>query len=190
VSRRLAERLSAPVLPLDAYYFDLSHLPPAGRGGHNFDVPEAMDYGLFLRHLTSLREGRAIARPVYDFATHCRTAKTELVEPAPFIVADGLFLLFWEEVRRLFGTTVYVDLDDQSCLERRIFRDVHERGRTPESVILQFAETVRPNADKYVRPSRQFADLVVDGSAPIEKSVDAVSAHVARNRPRDCAAAR
>jgi uridine kinase len=190
LSRRLAERLSAPVLPLDCYYFDLSDLPPAGRGGHNFDVPEALDCPLFLEHLTSLRKGRAVSRPVYDFATHCRTAQVETIEPAPFIVADGLFLLWWEEVRRLFSTTVFVDLDDRSCLERRILRDVQERGRTPESVILQFAETVRPMGEKYVGPTRQFADLVVDGNQPLDRSMEAVLAHVNRHRRGNCAAGR
>jgi uridine kinase len=146
-----------------------------------------MDHDLFLRHLTALRAGQSIERPVYDFANHCRTSKVEVVQPGPFVVVEGLLLFSWEDVRPLFHLKVFVDLDDQSCLERRILRDVKERGRTPESVILQFVETVRPMAEKYVRPARAMADLVVNGDDSIDQSVSAVLAEL--RRQRDCAAA-
>ncbi len=188
LSRRLARLLSAAILPLDCYYFDLSHLPLEQRARHNFDVPDALDHDLFLRQLQMLHQGQDIPRPVYDFAAHSRTSKVEMVKPGRFIVVEGLFVLYWEDVRNTFGTRVFVDLDDKTCLDRRILRDVKERGRTPESVVLQFTETVRPMAEKYIRPTHTFADLVVRGDDPIEASVAAVMAHVDHNAHRRAAA--
>jgi uridine kinase len=172
------------VLPLDAYYIDLAHLPLEQRAQSNFDVPTALDHDLFLAHLTALAAGREIARPIYDFATHSRTAATELVAPARFIIVEGLFVLYWEDVRQLFGTKVFVDLDDRTCLDRRILRDVKERGRTPESVLWQFGDTVRPMCDKYIRPTHQFADVVVRGDDALDHSVSAVMAHLDQHAHR------
>jgi uridine kinase len=188
LSRRLAKLLSAAILPLDCYYFDLSHQPLEERARHNFDEPSALDHDLFLEHLQALNRGERIARPVYDFATHSRTRDTEIVEPGRFIIVEGLFVLYWEDVRQTFGTRVFVDLDDKTCLDRRILRDVKERGRTPESVMWQFTETVRPMAEKYIRPTHQFADVVVCGDDPIEASVTAVMAQVDRNNQHRAAA--
>ncbi len=178
LSRRLSVLLAAPVLPLDGYYLDLSHLPPAERMQCNFDLPEVLDHDLFVRHLTALGQGHPISRPVYDFATHLRTGRLQAVSPAVVILVEGLLLLHWEEVRNLLSLRVYVDLDDQSCLERRLLRDGKERGRSPESVRRQYAETVRPMAEKYVYPTRSFADLVVRGDAPLEDSAAAVMARL------------
>jgi uridine kinase len=188
LSRRLASVLAARVLPLDAYYIDLAHLPLEQRAQSNFDVPTMLDHDLFLAHLTALALGREIARPVYDFATHTRSAATELLAPARFIIVEGLFLLYWEDVRQLLGTSVFVDLDDKTCLERRVFRDVQERGRTPESVIWQFGETVRPMCKQHIRPTQKFADVVVRGDDPIDRSVAAVMAHIGKHAQRSCEA--
>jgi uridine kinase len=181
LTRQLSRLLSATVLPLDSYYRDLSHLPLEERACQNFDTPEAIDHQLFAEHLEALAAGREIRRPVYDFATHSRTGQTETVRPERYIIVEGLFVLYWEDVRRMLTTKVFVDLDDRACLDRRILRDVKERGRTPESVILQFSETVRPMAEKYIRPTRAFADVAVCGDDPLEASVAAVVAHVERN---------
>jgi uridine kinase len=181
LSRRLASRLNASLLPLDCYYFDLSNRTMEERARFNFDEPSALDHDLFLAQLQDLASGRAIDRPVYDFATHSRTAMIEKVPRGRFIIVEGLFVLHWEDVREVFGTKVFVDLEDEPCLERRIYRDVRERGRTRESVIRQVKETVEPMAALYIRPTRLEADLVVRGDAPIEASVAEVMAHVQRH---------
>lgn len=180
----LAERLSvllpAPVLALDNYYLDYSERPLNERAQLNFDIPESLDHDLFRAHVLALSRGEEIARPVYDFTSHTRTRATKPVKPGPFVIVEGLFVLHWEDVRSLLDTRVFVDLDDRTCLGRRIFRDVNERGRTPESVIIQFSQMVRPMAEKYVRPTRSFADVVVFGDDPIDASVAVVMAHVDR----------
>lgn len=180
LSRHLAAQLPAIVLPLDCYYLDLSDRPIEERAKFNFDEPCALDHDLFLHQLLALTKGKEIERPVYDFSIHTRIRRTELVKPGRFIVVEGLFVLYWEDVRALFGTKVFVDLPDGPCLERRIVRDVRERGRTPESVRRQFAQTVQPMADLHVRPTRTFADLTLAGDNQIQKSVDTVLAHIHR----------
>ena len=180
LTRHLSRLLSAAVLPLDCYYFDLSHLPLDERARHNFDVPNALDHDLFLFHLKGLRAGRAIERPVYDFSCHARTRKVEIIHPGRYIIVEGLFVLYWEDVRQQLGTKVFVDLDDQACLERRIERDVRERGRTAASVTAQFNQTVRPMAERYIRPTHASADLIVCGDDPIDASVATVMAHIDR----------
>jgi uridine kinase len=171
LARQLAARLQAAILPLDGYYHDLSALPLAERAAFNFDDPAALDHELFVEHLRTLKEGREIRRPVYDFSIHARTGRFETVRPGGFLVAEGLFLLYWEDVRPLLQAKIYVDLGDAACLERRIVRDVRERGRTPDSVRRQYEETVRPMAESYVRPTRAYADLVMGGNDPLEVSV-------------------
>ena len=174
----LAARLPAVVLPLDCYYLDLSDRPLAERARFNFDKPSALDHDLFFHHIQGLSEGRIVERPVYDFVTHTRTKSVQPMEPGGFIVVEGLFVLYWQDVRSLFQTKVYVDLPDEPCLERRILRDVRERGRTPESVRRQFAETVQPMAARFVHPTIANADLVIAGDNPIQQSVDLVVAHI------------
>lgn len=184
LARNLAAQLQATVLPLDCYYLDLSERPLEERARFNFDEPSALDHGLFLQDLMALAGGRDIDRPVYDFSIHTRIARTERISPGRFIIVEGLFVLGWDDVRGLFGTKVFVDLPDRLCLERRIDRDVRERGRTPESVRRQFAETVQPMAELHVRPTRKHADLVIAGDNPIRDSVDAVLSHIDRERTR------
>lgn len=180
LAKHLASLLPAAVLPLDCYYIDLSDRPLEERPRFNFDEPAALDHNLFLQHIHALKQGQEIERPVYDFTTHSRTSKVDAVKPHEFIIIEGLFVLYWQDVRSLFETKVFVDLPDDLCLQRRILRDVNERGRTPESVLRQFAETVKPMAELHVRPTRAFADLVVAGDDQILKSVKSVMEHVKR----------
>jgi uridine kinase len=180
LARHLAGALSATLLQLDSYYHDLSRIAPDARARVNFDKPDALDHDLFHEQLTSLSMGHAIEKPIYDFATHSRTGETELVRPAEFIVIEGLFILWWQDIRSLLDTRIYVDLEDKLCLERRISRDTVERGRTPESVRLQYIETVRPMALQYVLPSRQFAHVVVPGDIPKGRALTRVLVQMQR----------
>lgn len=174
LAQSLAAALSAPVLALDSYYIDLAHLPFEKRGGTNFDEPASLDYELILHHAGELAEGRPVDRPIYDFARHTRTADVERIGPAEFVIMEGLLTLHWPELRRMFGVRVFIDVPDDIGFERRSRRDVVERGRTPESVLIQYDRTVRPMASLYVMPTRRFADVVVSGEDPVEVSARAV----------------
>lgn len=174
---------AAPVVPLDAYYRDDPDDVPAVRAARNFDAPEALEAALLFTHLERLRSGRAAERPTYDFRTHQRTAGTVLVRPAPYVVVEGLLALHWPVVRALCATKIFMTIDERLALARRIARDTSTRGRTEDSVRRQWSETVHPMFRRYVEPTRRFADLTVDGAAPVEASVAAVLAFV---RPDSC----
>ncbi len=177
LSKALSHELCCSVLPLDCYYRDLSDIPLDARAGHNFDVPSALDERLFIEHVRQLSAGRTIERPIYDFTRHARVPHCDSFAAGPYLIIEGLFALYWEEVRNLSATKIFVDAPDSVCLERRIVRDVRERGRTPASVVEQFTATVLPMAELYVRPTRQFADLVLSGEQPLQLSTQAVLAH-------------
>src|SRR5450631_1746879 len=181
LAHHLSQRLQAPVLPLDHYYRDLSHLPLEERARSNFDDPAALEHELLIEQVAHLFEGRAIEIPTYDFSVHTRTGETQSFQPAPFVIVEGLFTLHWPELRRLLGTRVFVNMTDDICLQRRQDRDVRERGRTPESVVEQFRMTVAPMAELYVRPTRAHAHVLVFGATPVEDEVERVLEHVRQN---------
>ena len=174
----VADALQCPVLLLDSYYRDLSRLSPPLRARVNFDEPTALDHQLLISQVESLSHGRPVKRPVYDFATHTRKPQTEPFWASEFLIVEGLFALYWPELRQLARTKIFVEAPNLLCLRRRTVRDIAERGRTEESVISQFRETVQPMAELYVRPTSKFADLVVSGEQSLSRSVDAVLRHV------------
>jgi len=178
LARALSLALGGPVISLDSYYRELAHLPLDERAQANFDEPDAIEHDLLLEHLSALAGGRGVETPVYDFTRHLRTGETETVPAADFGVLEGLWALYWEDVRGLLGTKVYVHTSDEVCFERRLARDLRERGRSAESVAAQYAATVRPMAQRYVLPTRQFADVMVSGVQPVADSVKAVRARL------------
>jgi uridine kinase len=175
----LARQLHGVHFPLDHYYRDLGHLPSAERFRQNFDDPELIEAALLARHVAALARGEAIDRPLYDFSTHTRIAsKTERIAPAAFLFVEGLFALYYPELLPLYNLRIYVDTPDALCFERRLKRDTLERGRTPESVRLQYEATVRPSSLQFVRPSATHADLIIDGCDALEAKVEQVLAEL------------
>jgi uridine kinase len=178
LARVVAHLLCAPVISLDSFYGDLKHVSLQQRHSMNFDIPEALDRDLLLHHLVLLGRGFQVPIPVYDFATHTRTISTSMVKAEPFAVVEGLFALYWQDIRALFGTRVFLAAPGKICLSRRLERDMRERGRSPESVERQYHETVAPMARKYVLPTRWFADVVVSGTDDLDGNVACVLSHV------------
>ncbi len=148
-------------IPHDAYYHDLSHLPPEERAKRNFDHPDALDTALLIEHLKALREGRAVEIPIYDFATHTRRPETRRVEPRPIIVVEGILIFVEPALRDLMDIKIFVDTDADIRFIRRLVRDIQERGRTMESVIRQYLETVRLMHLEFVEPSKRYADIII-----------------------------
>ncbi len=168
LARWLAARLAAPVLNLDHYYIDLAHLPLEERAKTNFDEPAAVDHQAILHDVAALARGEPVAAPLYDFATHARARGGERIVPSGLVVIEGLFALYWPELREHYFVKLFVDASDELCLARRLERDTRERGRTPESVLAQFEATVKPGADRFIRPTRAFAHLVLSGEEELE----------------------
>lgn len=170
----IAEEKALAILPLDSYNRDHSDLSLADRAKINFDHPDAFEHDLYLKHLALLKQGEAVDIPVYDFSTHSRTTEVERIEPAELIIGEGHLLFVIPEVVREFELRIFISAPEELRLKRRLERDVSERGRTPESIRSQFASTVSPMHDKYIEPSSSLADLILDGSAPIEESLEKV----------------
>ena len=167
LARALGQILpGAALLPLDAYYRDLSELSPQARAASNFDAPAALDFPLLLAQLQALARGRAVEHPRYDFTTHTRRPDTQHLFPPAYLLVEGLFALYWPEIRALYQLAVFVEAPHQLCLQRRLQRDVAERGRIPQTVRHQYQSHVRPMAEKYILPTRRHATLSVDGAAP------------------------
>lgn len=178
LSQHIAKKLDAAMFHLDSYYKELDHMSLVQRAHWNFDAPEALDTELLFRDVQELHKGNAIQKPIYDFTTHSRVKETEYLAPRKYIIIEGLFALYWDEITKLLGTKVFVDLGEDICLERRIERDIRERGRTRESVLEQYHSTVLPMAKRYVHPTRANADIVVTGNDDIENEVAVVLQHV------------
>jgi uridine kinase len=166
----LAQRLPASVLPLDAYYFPLDHLSLEERSRKNFDDPSSLDEALLAAHLAALRGGSAVNRPVYDFTRHTRAAECVRLEPHGYLLIEGLFTLYWERVRGLLSASIFITAPDGVCLDRRLDRDQRERGRTAQSVVSQYQTTVSPMRSLFVDPTSRYADLVLDGTHPVEQN--------------------
>lgn len=159
------------VLSVDSYYHDLSELRPLERARRNFDTPDAIDLGLLKTQLKTLLVGGEVQKPMYDFATHTRIPATERIGPTYLILIEGLFVLYWEEIRHLLNTGIFVGVSPDLALSRRMQRDVNERGRSSSSVLAQYKSTVEPMNSKYVLPSAAYADIVVSGGQPIENCI-------------------
>jgi uridine kinase len=177
IARGVVRRLTPPgaaLISIDSYYRGLVSSAPEDIERHNFDDPSALDSDLLFHHLREIAAGRAVDIPIYDFTTHKRTPDVERVDPVSYVVVEGLFPLYWDEVRSLLRTKVFVEVPHSICLERRLRRDVVERGRPREEVIRRYNEMARPMYEKYVLPSRRYANFVVDGERSAEESVEAV----------------
>lgn len=150
------------ILSQDHYYKDLSYLSKEERDRVNFDSPDSIDDALLFEHLTLLLQGKSIQRPTYDFKTHTRPAGQNVtVEPKGTIFLDGIFALAFEEIRKLIDLKIFMEVGDDLRFIRRLQRDTQQRGRSVESVIKQYIETVRPMNIQHIEPTKKYADLVV-----------------------------
>jgi uridine kinase len=175
LSRQLARQLpGTSIVSLDSYYRGMAEIPLEERKKVNFDHPDALDWELLHEHLQDIAAGRPFDEPVYSFADYARAEETKLIQPSEFIIVEGLFVLYWPELRNSLDTKVYVQTDAGICFDRRLRRDVAERGRTPELVREQYERTVRPGAERFVIPTMKHADIVVSGEEPLAASTTAV----------------
>lgn len=156
----------AAVVELDSYYRCQAHKTFAERLATNYDHPDAFEFELLVKHLISLKEGRAVDSPVYNFAEHTRSTDRQThVHPRPVIIVEGILALAVPALCELLDFRIFVDAPDDLRLSRRLDRDVRERGRAPEQVLSHWSTTVQPMYLQYCSPSRAGADLIFDGSA-------------------------
>jgi uridine kinase len=164
VARAILDRVGADhiaVIPHDAYYKDLTDLAPTLRAQINFDHPDSLETALLIEHLQQLRKGVSIDLPVYNFKTHTRTPQTIRIDPKPVVMVEGILIFMEPVLRELLDIKIFVDTDADIRFIRRLQRDIAERGRTSESVIRQYLDTVRPMHLEFVEPSKRYADVII-----------------------------
>ncbi len=162
----------------DAYYKDLSGLPPIQRAEVNFDHPNSLENELLIKHILQLKKGQAVEVPIYDFSTHSRTDRTFTVQPRSVILVEGILIFAESSLRDLFDVKIFVDTDSDLRLIRRLQRDIAERGRTTESVIKQYMSTVRPMHLDFVEPSKRYADVIIPEGGFNAAALDMVVARI------------
>lgn len=165
-------------LPHDAYYRDRPDLSRAERARINYDHPDSLDTDLLVQHLNQLRAGQPVEMPVYDFTTDSRTNRTIHVEPRRVILVEGILIFYEAALRSLFDVKIFVDTDADIRFIRRLQRDIVERGRTTESVINQYLNTVRPMHLEFVEPSKRYADVIIPEGGLNTVALDMVIARV------------
>ena len=162
------------IIPQDFYYGDNNHLPLEEREKINYDHPDSFDTELLVEHLKNLVAGETIQSPIYDFKEHKRREETKEIKPAPIIILEGILIFVNPALREIMDFKIFVDTPSDIRLIRRIKRDMVERGRTLDSVINQYLETVRPMYERFVLPTRDYSDLVTRGEGDMEKALQLV----------------
>ena len=181
----VAQKIIAPVgaanvvyLQQDSYYRNLGDMPLDLRHQVNYDHPDAFDTELLMNHLEALRAGEGIDQPIYDYPTHSRKAETIRVEPRPVIIVEGILVFVNSQMRGLMDLKIFVDTDADIRFIRRLDRDVHERGRSVESVITQYQTTVRPMHLQFVEPSKRYADIIIPEGGFNDVGIDLVTGKI------------
>ncbi len=151
------------LISCDNYYLPHDDLPLAERAHLNYDAPEALEFDLMVQHLEQLKRGQAALCPVYDFAQHTRSTAVTKIEPRPIILIDGILIFHAEALRECMDLKIYVETDADERILRRARRDMIERGRDLDSVIHQYLSTVKPMHNTYVKPTKVFADIILNG---------------------------
>ena len=192
VARRILENVSdeqVVYLQQDSYYRNLGDMPLELKRQINFDHPDALDNDLFVNHLKALRAGEAIEMPVYDFTLHTRRNETIHIEPKPIIIVEGILVFVDPALIGLMDVKIFVDTADDLRFIRRLQRDVTERGRSVESVIRQYLDTVRPMHQQFVEPSKRHADVIIPEGGYNEVGIDLISGKIRAQLQRELAKA-
>jgi uridine kinase len=162
----------------DAYYKDLSGLPPTQRMAVNFDHPNSLETELLIQHIEMLKKNEKVDLPIYDFANHSRTEETFEVLPRGVILVEGILIFAEPDLRKLFDVKIFVDTDDDIRFIRRLERDIAERGRTTDNVVKQYLATVRPMHLEFVEPSKRYADVIIPEGGHNIAALDMVVARI------------
>ena len=187
ITNRITQALSEAnviILEQDNYYKDFPELPLAERTKQNFDHPDSIDTALLTEHLKRLRTGEPIERPTYDFTYYRRLPQTVRVEPRAATILEGILIFESKPLRELMDIKIFVDTDADIRFIRRMGRDIRERGRSPESVVRQYLDTVRPMHLEFIEPSKRHADVIIPEGGSNEVGIDLVIQKIRSLLPR------
>ncbi len=166
------------VIRHDDYYKDQSHMSKEERKKVNYDHPFSLDNDLFYQHVSELMEGKQIKKPTYDFVNDTRAPEVEIIDSAKIIILEGILILEDERIRNLADIKLFVEADDDLRFIRRLKRDIVERGRTLDSVIYQYLDTVKPMHYAFVKPTKRYADIIIPNDYQHDVAVDLISAKI------------
>lgn len=183
ITDALASRLDAAVIRIDDYYRPFNHLTFSEREQINFDAPESIDHDLLQSHLSLLVAGQSVEIPKYDFSRHTRAVYGEVIAPKSVVIVEGLFALHWPEINEMYQTSIFVETPLEIRFERRLKRDIEERGRDKDDVTFRFHSHVNPMHEIYVQPTSLKADLVVYGHQDFEVAFGQAISHVSESGP-------
>lgn len=166
-------------LSQDNYYRPIHEIPKDANGVENFDLPETIDHQLFAEHIAQLREGKPVRQKEYTFNNPNAAVRILEFEPRPIIIVEGLFVYYFPEVARLIDLKIFVDTKEHLKIKRRILRDNHERGYDMEDVLYRWEHHVAPTYEKYIKPLRAEADLVINNNDQFDKGLEVLVAYLA-----------
>jgi uridine kinase len=166
------------VISEDSYYKDNSTIAFEKRLENNYDHPDAFDHGLLIEHLKQLQAGKSVEIPIYNHTLHIREQQTRRLGPHNIIVLEGILLFAEISLRKLMDIRIYMDTPLDVCLSRRIKRDVIERGREIEAVLMQYQQTVRPMFSQFIEPSKHYADIIVPRGGENRIAIELIKAKI------------
>ncbi len=188
IARKIVETVGKENVILveqDSYYRNLADMPLDERHQANFDHPDSIDSDMLVNHLKRLKGGHSIEMPVYDFKSHTRSDKSELISPKPVVIVEGILIFSETRVLDLLDVRVFVDTPDDIRFIRRLRRDIVERGRTVDSVIAQYFATVRPMHFEFVEPSKRNADIIIPEGGKQEIGVEFLCSKIREELSRE-----
>ena len=162
----------------DNYYRTLDEVPIDENGVHNFDLPKAMNHQLYAQHINELREGKQVEQPEYMFNNPNAIPKILVFKPAPIIIVEGIFSFYFKEIEKLLDLKIFIDAKEHIKLKRRIIRDQVERGYDLEDVLYRWENHVFPTYDRFIKPSKIDADLVIPNNKNYDKGLEVVKAYL------------
>lgn len=162
----------------DDYYKDQSNIPFEKRLDINYDHPDSLDSDLLQQHLNHLLNGQSIEKPLYDFVSYTRKIETEVVSPKKVMIVEGILILNDTNIRKLSHLNVYVELDDDTRFIRRMMRDLNERGRSIDSIVAHYQNTVKPMFYKFVKPSKRHAHVIIPNDDKHDIAVDLIASKI------------
>lgn len=175
IARAIVDAVGAERVVLveqDSYYRNLADMPLDERHQANFDHPDSIDSDMLVNHLIRLKQGLTVEMPLYDFVTHTRSDRIEVIEPKPVVIVEGILIFAEPRVLDLLDVRVFVDTPDDIRLMRRLQRDINERGRTFERTLEQYRRTIRPMHFEFVEPSMRHADIIIPEGGQMGVSVE------------------
>lgn len=160
------------IISQDSYYKDNSDISYEDRCKLNFDHPDAIDFNLLYKHLKKLRKGETVEQPIYDFKIHNRLKKTKQIKPKKILILEGILIMCHAEIRSIFDLKIFINANSKTRMERRIKRDIAERGRSRDEVLKRYIETLKPMHEKFIEPSKIYANYIIENQFNNKLNID------------------